>query len=99
VPVLAVYSSSLTYVLILLSDRTRENGFKLKEGRFRLDVSRQFLTQRAVRLWHSCPEQLWMPHPQWYSRPDWMGTGAARSGGGQPSPGQGGGTGWALRCL
>lgn len=38
------------------SNRTRWNGFELKEGMFRLDVRRKLSTQRAVRDWHSCPE-------------------------------------------
>jgi len=45
------------------SDSTRENSFKWKERRFRLNVWRKFFTQRVVRPWHSCPEKLWCPIP------------------------------------
>ncbi|GAB0188207.1 hypothetical protein GRJ2_001286000 [Grus japonensis] len=71
------------------SDRTRGSGFKLKEGRFRLDIKKKFFTvEMKYYTGTGCPQKLWMPPPWKCSRPGRMRLWATWSSGGCPCPWQ-----------
>ena len=51
-----------------------EDGFELKEGRFRLDMRKKVFMIRMVRQWHRLPREVVDPHPWRQPRSIWRGS-------------------------